>query len=164
MIGSPFIGGGGVQAGTYPSKGSIDASLAANLPASPSIGDTYNILVAGDFEDSALLSPQSYPLTVGDSIVWDGTNWLVRESGDDSLKTSLNLSDVASAATARTNLSVPGTVTTGVTGADQVTNIISLTQAEYDAITPDASTIYVITDAPALITESKAKLYAYLFG
>ena len=38
------------------------------------------------------------------------------------------------------------TNTTGVTGADQVTNIISLTQAEYDAIvSPDASTFYVIT-------------------
>jgi len=37
---------------------------------------------------------------------------------------------------------------TGVTGADAVTNIMSLTQAEYDAIvTADASTIYVITDA-----------------
>jgi hypothetical protein len=33
---------------------------------------------------------------------------------------------------------------TGVTGADAITNIISLTQAEYDAITPDASTFYVI--------------------
>ena len=38
------------------------------------------------------------------------------------------------------------TNTSGVTGADQVTNIISLTQAEYDAIvSPDASTFYVIT-------------------
>lgn len=37
----------------------------------------------------------------------------------------------------------------GVTGADEITNIISLTQAEYDAITPDASTIYEITDAAA---------------
>ncbi|MEM9050297.1 MAG: hypothetical protein AAGC92_16455 [Pseudomonadota bacterium] len=37
---------------------------------------------------------------------------------------------------------------TGVTGADAVTNIISLTQAEYDAIgTPDAATLYLITDA-----------------
>jgi len=34
---------------------------------------------------------------------------------------------------------------TGVTGADIVTNIMSLTQAEYDAIvTPNASTLYVI--------------------
>jgi hypothetical protein len=36
--------------------------------------------------------------------------------------------------------------TTGVTGADAITNIMSLTQAEYDAITPDAATLYVITD------------------
>ena len=37
---------------------------------------------------------------------------------------------------------------TGVTGADAITNIMRLTQAEYDAIvTPDASTIYAITDA-----------------
>ena len=36
--------------------------------------------------------------------------------------------------------------TTGVTGADQVTNLISLTQAEYDATTPAASTLYIITD------------------
>jgi hypothetical protein len=38
------------------------------------------------------------------------------------------------------------TDTTGVTGADQVTNIISLTQAEYNAIvSPDSATFYVIT-------------------
>jgi hypothetical protein len=36
---------------------------------------------------------------------------------------------------------------TGVTGADAITNMMSLTQAEYDAIgAPNASTIYVITD------------------
>ena len=42
---------------------------------------------------------------------------------------------------------VPGYVesdTTGITGADQVTNMVSLTQAEYDAITPNASTVYFI--------------------
>lgn len=36
---------------------------------------------------------------------------------------------------------------TGVTGADQVTNVMSLTTAEYGAITPNASTLYLITDA-----------------
>lgn len=36
--------------------------------------------------------------------------------------------------------------TTGIAGADQITNIVSLTQAEYDAIeSPDAATLYVIT-------------------
>ena len=34
---------------------------------------------------------------------------------------------------------------TGITGADAIANAVSLTQAEYDAITPDASTLYVIT-------------------
>jgi len=43
-------------------------------------------------------------------------------------------------------LSSPASDPTGVTGADAVTNIMSLTQAEYDAITPNASTLYVITD------------------
>ena len=43
-------------------------------------------------------------------------------------------------------LSSPASDPTGVTGADAVTNIISLTQAEYDAITPNATTFYIITD------------------
>lgn len=35
---------------------------------------------------------------------------------------------------------------TGITGADAITNIVSLTQAEYDAIgTPSATTFYVVT-------------------
>jgi len=38
-------------------------------------------------------------------------------------------------------------ITTGITGADAVTNIVSLTQAEYNAIgSPDAATLYLITD------------------
>jgi len=40
----------------------------------------------------------------------------------------------------------PTSDVTGVTGADAITNIISLTQAEYDAIvTPNPATLYVIT-------------------
>jgi hypothetical protein len=36
---------------------------------------------------------------------------------------------------------------TGITGADAITNIVSLTQAEYDAIAePDAATLYVVTE------------------
>lgn len=38
--------------------------------------------------------------------------------------------------------------TTGITGADAITNAVSLTTAEYNAIaTPNASTLYIITDA-----------------
>ena len=36
--------------------------------------------------------------------------------------------------------------TTGVTGADVITNMMSLTTAEYAAITPDAATLYIIKD------------------
>jgi hypothetical protein len=37
--------------------------------------------------------------------------------------------------------------TTGIAGADAVTNIVSLTQAEYNAIgSPDAATLFLITD------------------
>ena len=93
-------------------KGSVDASLSANLPASPAIGDIWIISVAGDFQNDALVSPANYDFTIGDAILWDGTNWLVRESGDDSLKTTLNLSDLASASTARTNLDVYSTTET----------------------------------------------------
>jgi len=50
-----------------------------------------------------------------------------------------------------TNVAAAGGVLsdpTGVTGADAITNIMSLLQAEYDDIvTPNASTIYLITDA-----------------
>jgi hypothetical protein len=49
------------------------------------------------------------------------------------------------AAEHRTAMQVPGSVTTGVTGADAIGNIISLTAAEYAAIgTKDAATLYVI--------------------
>lgn len=41
----------------------------------------------------------------------------------------------------------PNSDPSGVTGADQITNMMSLTQAEYDAIgAPDAATLYMITD------------------
>jgi hypothetical protein len=57
-----------------------------------------------------------------------------------------NLANLTNTATARGNLSAVGTVTTGVTGATQVINIISLSQANYDAIvTKDAQILYIIT-------------------
>ena len=55
------------------------------------------------------------------------------------------LDGIATSATA--NPDAVDSTTTGVTGADAITNMMSLTQAEYDAITPNASTLYFITDA-----------------
>jgi hypothetical protein len=50
-----------------------------------------------------------------------------------------------SASAHRTAIQAPGSVTTGVTGADAISNIISLTAAEYAAIgTKNAATLYVI--------------------
>ena len=63
-------------------------------------------------------------------------------------QTASTISDFNTAADARITASDKvSSDPTGVTGADQVTNIMSLTQAEYDAITPNASTLYIITDA-----------------
>jgi len=59
----------------------------------------------------------------------------------DTVESGADVTDSVNVAAAGGVLSDP----TGVTGADAITNIISLTQAEYDAITPDASTFYVIT-------------------
>jgi hypothetical protein len=51
----------------------------------------------------------------------------------------------SSASAHRTAMQAPGSVTTGVTGADAISNIISLTAAEYAAIgTKDAATLYMI--------------------
>jgi len=51
----------------------------------------------------------------------------------------------ASAADARTDLLVPASDNTGVTGADNISNMMSLTAAEYAAIgAPNASTVYFI--------------------
>ncbi len=45
------------------------------------------------------------------------------------------------------NMVESDTSTDGVTGSDAIANIVSCTQAEYDAGTPDAATLYIITDA-----------------
>ena len=60
-------------------------------------------------------------------------------------QTAATISDFAAAADAR--IAASNRVqsnTTGIAGADQITNVVSLTQAEYDAATKNASTLYVI--------------------
>lgn len=68
---------------------------------------------------------------------WSGTDLAVTNGG----------TGASDAPTARTNLLAVGSDTTGITGADRITNVVSLTQAEYNAIiAPNASTLYVIID------------------
>lgn len=84
--------------------------------------------------------------------VFSDANFTVYNNADSSRTVQFQLSGV-SPSTSRT-LSIPnrsGTVvvsdTTAGTGSDVVNNIVSLTQAEYNAIvSPDPSTLYLITD------------------
>jgi hypothetical protein len=57
-----------------------------------------------------------------------------------------NLSDLLDSGAARTNLEVvASTLASEPTGSDKVVNMVSLTQAEYDAATPVSTTFYAIT-------------------
>ena len=60
-----------------------------------------------------------------------------------------NTSDAASVGyvLGKTNNKVSSNTTGEPTGSDVVLNVVSLTQAEYDAGTPIATTFYLITDA-----------------
>jgi hypothetical protein len=61
------------------------------------------------------------------------------------LLTGNNLSDLLDAAAARTNLEVvASTLASEPSGSDKVVNMVSLTQAEYDAGTPVSTTFYAI--------------------
>lgn len=67
--------------------------------------------------------------------LWDGAEWV---SDRNAIATELqNILDT----------SVTSITTGEPTGSDQVLNIVSLTQAEYNAGTPVSTTFYIITDA-----------------
>ena len=92
----------------------------------------------------------------GDNLQWDGANWVPAASGG--VSAINDLSDVDTSTTAPqvgdtlvwdgANW-VPGTRVksdpTGITGATAVTNIVQISQADYDNITnPDPNTVYII--------------------
>ena len=137
-----------VQPGTYG-----NANVAAYLPtytgniAAASASITGNIgvsnLIAGQ-SITALANIGATGNVTGAYILGDGSQL----TGFATVATSGAYSDLSGAPTAVSSFTndanyVASNVS-GITGADQVTNMVSLTQAEYDAITPNASTVYFI--------------------
>ena len=109
----------------------IDAAITkvAGIEAGADVTDTANVTAAGALMDSEVTNLASVK-------AFDPTDYATAAQGA-LADTATQPADIA--------LMVESDVT-GVTGADAITNVISLTQAEYDAITPDAATLYVITD------------------
>lgn len=72
-----------------------------------------------------------------------GGDFVPVSKADGSATNKVTLQDIANLAVS--SGTAVGSDTTGITGADQVTNIVSLTQAEYDALgSYSPSTAYII--------------------
>jgi hypothetical protein len=105
--------------------GSVEIATAltvATLPTSPAVGMIARVTDANAPAIGSTVAGGG----AANALVWyNGANWTV-------------LNTVAQA--------LVQSDTTGIAGADAVTNIVSLTQAEYDAIgAPSATTLYIIT-------------------
>ena len=108
----------------------IDAAITkvGGIEAGADVTDTANVTAAGALMDSEVTNLSAVK-------AFDPTDYATAAQGA-LADTATQPADIA--------LMVESDVT-GVTGADAITNVMSLTQAEYDAITPDAATLYVIT-------------------
>ena len=109
----------------------IDAAITkvAGIEAGADVTDTANVTAAGALMDSEVTNLAAVK-------AFDPADYATAAQGT-LADSAVQPADIA--------LMVESDVT-GVTGADAITNVISLTQAEYDAIvTPDAATLYVIT-------------------
>ena len=108
----------------------IDAGITkvGGIEAGADVTDTANVTAAGALMDSEVTNLAAVKS-------FDPTDYATAAQGA-LADTAIQPADIS--------LVVESDVT-GVTGADAITNVISMTQAEYDAIvTPDAATLYVI--------------------
>ena len=111
-----------------------DKTKLDGIEAGADVTDTANVTAAGALMDSEVTNLAAVK-------AFDPTDYATAAQGtlaDSATQPGDNVSTLANDAAY-----VPSDPT-GVTGADAITNIMSLTQAEYDAITPNASTLYVI--------------------
>lgn len=146
-------------AGLLDFKGSTDASANPNYPAA-SKGDTYYVSVAGkvggasgksvDIGDAVVASADN----VGGTEASVGSSWFVLEHNlTGALLAANNLSDLASVATARTNLGLGTAATTAATAyataAQGATADAAVPKSLYDANTILAATT---DDTPAALT------------
>lgn len=133
-----------------------DGTKLDGIEAGADVTDTANVTAAGALMDSEVSSLSGIKtLTVPDNTTVStfGAS-LVNDTDAATARATLNVysesetdAAIAAAATSSNIVNTINSDPAGVTGADQVTNVMSLTQAEYDAITPNASTFYIITDA-----------------
>ena len=103
----------------------------------------YNSIYTGAQIDAAIATANSALQSVS------GTTDEVVVTGGDTISLATAVTDsLALADTATQPADIANMVESdpsAVSGADAITNIMSLTQSEYDAITPDAATFYIIT-------------------
>lgn len=113
-------------------------------------------LKAGSIDESKLDTSVNASLDLADSAIQPGDNisGLTNDSGfitDYTVTEGDVTAHQAALSITESQISDLGSYVesdpSGVTGADAITNMMSLTQAEYNAITPDADTVYYITDA-----------------
>jgi hypothetical protein len=136
----------------------FDAAVAANSAVAANTAKTSNATHTGDVTGATALTIAAGAVTtakLGGDITAAGKA-LLDDSDASAQRTTLGLGTAATTASTayataaqgtKADLAVPSNIT-GITGADAITNMVSLTAAEYAAIgSPSATTFYVITDA-----------------
>jgi len=114
----------------------IDAAIAeAQTAVQP--GDLATVATTGVYSDLTGTPSLSTVATSGDYDDLTGKPTLGTAAATDSTAYA------TAAQGAKADTSVQSLIA-GITGADVITNMVSLTQAEYDALTPDADTLYII--------------------